>query len=186
MTVFELQSKMTRDWFAVAEDSTRRMSEACLSAGKETAKAMDGAAAVLAPKPVSPFEALFSWPWGQAAPSWSRPAYTAFVPTLPMPSPMNPFAWSPSMMTPSWGATWPMASLWPSPMPAIPPWSFAPATPSPMASAAALQDVFATAYRTASGFATAVIASTSLEPAKPAAPQDPWQMALNFWTGGGR
>lgn len=189
MTVFELQSKMTRDWFAVVEQSMGHVSQACLSASKATAKAIDGATAALAPKSVSPIEALLGWPWSQATRSWATPQYPVFLPSLSALPLAMPFAapqlpWSPTL-TPNWGAAWPMASLWQTPTPLLPTWPFSTNNPA-SAVAATFPDAFTTAFRTASGYATAVMTSTMPEPAKPDPAADCWQLAFDFWTGSRR
>ncbi len=180
MMLFEMQSKMTRDWFAAIETSTRLASEACMSVSKDSTRAWETALSAMIPRPVSPLATM--WPWADTARGWSTPAafsgsYLPAWPTMPQ------LGWSPTLTVPNWGTTWPMLPFWSSPSPAIGAWPFslAPAAPSPMASTFALQDAFATAYQTASGYAMARILNAPVIAPRKAAPQSPWEFDWGFW-----
>lgn len=179
MMLFEMQSKMTRDWFAAVEASARLVSEACMAAGKDSTKAWETALSGLTPRPASPLAGM--WPWTDAARGWPAPAFSAsYLPAWPA---MPQVGWSPTLTVPNWGTTWPMLAFWQSPSPAMGAWpfGFAPAALSPMASTFALQEAFTTAYQTASGYAMARILEAPVMAPRKAAPQLPWQFDWGFW-----
>ena len=181
MMLFEMQSKMTRDWFAAIETSTRLASEACMAVSKDTTKAWETALSELAPRPVSPLTALWSSPWTDAARGWPTPAIFG-ASYLPAWTALPQLGWSPTLTAPNWGTTWSMLPFWPSPSPAMGAWpfNFATAVPSPMQSTFAMQDAFATAYQTASGYAMARILDAPAQAPRRAV-QSPWQFDWGVW-----
>lgn len=188
----DMQQRLAQQWIDLAATGLRVMTDATIGAAQETSRALDRASEAAAPTPPSHL-AAFGWGWPMQArtapvpswPGWSWPP--AFAPS------MAPFGqwplWGASPMAAAW--TWPL-TLWHQALPAaftagLPMQAFAmqpartlPLGPaqSPMGQALELGGAVAAAYRSAGGYAAAILMPPQQPARAPEPPQLPWPLAL--------